>query len=450
MRTKIGKQMLTKIQKRKISPLQMLVLGYATVIIFGASLLLLPISRLGVEVTFINALFTAVSAVCVTGLVVVDTATTWSPFGQVVILLLIQIGGIGILAFITSIQIVMKQKINLKQRLLVKQDISGFDLKKIVLFVRRILIYTFVIEGIAAIILASQFIPIYGVSKGLWFGVFHAISAFCNAGFDLIGNFQSLVPFQSNPIILYTVATTIILGGLGFFVYVDITERKKKFSFHTKLVLTTTIILLVGGTILIGLSEYGGQTLAGLSPIDKLNNIFFMAVTPRTAGFTTVDLTLMNGTTNITTIILMFIGGSPGSTAGGIKTTTIAVVFISLFAVIRRRKDAEVFERRINNETLLIAQTILTLSMLIVMASTIILTYTDKHFSLLAIVFEVVSAFGTVGSSLNMTPGLSFIGKLIIMILMFIGRVGPLTFALSVMKETKGKIILPDGRVLIG
>ena len=445
-------KMLKFIKIKKITTLQLLLMGYMSVILIGGFLLMMPFSSQNEAPSFINALFTAVSATCVTGLVVLDTGTQWTFFGQLVIICLIQIGGLGILAFITIIQLVMKQRINLTQRLIIKQDIGGFDLKGVVTFVRKILLLTLLIEGAGTIILATQFIPMYGFWQGLWYSIFHSISAFCNAGFDVFGGFRSLTIFQDNPVILYTIGALIILGGLGFFVFLDLGKNinKQKRSFHTRIVLLTTGILLLIGIIFIGISEYNNVTLAHLAPLDRINNIIFMAITPRTAGFTSLHLTDLKLPAAVITIFLMFVGGSPGSTAGGIKTTTLAIIVLSIVATIRKREAPEIFHRRVSMETLQVAQAIATLSLFIVGVCVFILTLSEPNFDLLTIMFEAVSAFGTVGSSIDMTPDLSMIGKFIIMFLMFLGRVGPLTFALSVMKERKGKINYPDGRVLIG
>lgn len=445
-------KMLKFIKIKKISTLQLLLIGYLSVILVGTLLLMLPFSSKNGSPDFINALFTAVSATCVTGLVVLDTATQWTFFGQIVILCLIQIGGLGILAFITIIQLVMKQRINLSQRLIIKQDIGGFDLKGIVTFVRKILLLTLLIEGAGAIILATQFVPMYGLGEGLWYSIFHSISAFCNAGFDLFGDFRSLTLFQNNPVILYTIGALIILGGLGFFVFLDLGKNinKQKRSFHTRIVLLTTGILLLLGIVFIGISEYNNVALAHLAPLDRINNIIFMAITPRTAGFASLNLTDFKLPAAAITVFLMFVGGSPGSTAGGIKTTTLAIIVLSIVATIRKREAPEIFHRRVSMETLQVAQAIGTLSLFLVGTCIFILTISEPAFDLLTIMFEAVSAFGTVGLSLNMTTELSMVGKFVIMLLMFLGRVGPLTFALSVMKERKGKINYPDGRVLIG
>ncbi|MGL5041553.1 MAG: TrkH family potassium uptake protein [Culicoidibacterales bacterium] len=440
------------IRTNKITTLQVLLIGYASVVLTGSLLLMLPIAQVNGGIKFIDALFTAMSATCVTGLVVLDTGTQWTFFGQAIILLLIQIGGLGILAFITTIQIIARQKINLKQRLIIQQDVGGFDLKGMVKFVQRIIFITFIIEGTGALLLATQFIPMYGLGKGIWYSIFHSISAFCNAGFDVFGGFKSLTTFQENPVILYTLAGLIVSGGLGFFVFLDLAGKinKHKITFHTRLVLCATGALLITGILVIGIAEFNGPMLSHLSGWDRFNNIVFMAITPRTAGFTSVPLTEIALPTAILTIFLMFIGGSPGSTAGGIKTTTFAVIVLSLYSTIRHRKEPEVFYRKISAETLRIAHTNISLCVMLVCMAILIMTFTETNFDALAIAFEAVSAFGTVGSSLDMTPFLTSYGKIVIICLMFLGRVGPLTFALSVLREHKGNITYPDGRVLIG
>lgn len=442
-------------EKKALSVVRYLALGYFIVILTGSILLTLPIaSQKNVWTPFIDALFTATSAVCVTGLVVVDTGTHWSFFGQVVIISLIQIGGLGFVTFSTLIFIILGKKITLRQRLIMQQGINGFDLKGVVRLTRAIVLMTLAVELIGGLVLATQFIPEYGLLKGAWFGIFHAISAFCNAGFDLIGDFNSLIAYQNNPVILYTIMILIVTGGLGFFVWRDIwyLKKEKKLSFHSKLVLSMTGVLIVVGAVFIGINEFfNTETIGNLSYINRFNNILFLAITPRTAGFTTVNLTHLAFPTAIFTIMLMFIGASPGSTGGGIKTTTLATIFLTIYSVAKGKEEANIFGRKISQDTVLRSCVIFIVGIILVSGFSLILSMTDGKNGMLAILFEVVSAFGTVGSSLNMSPNMTTVGKILISIMMFIGRVGPLTLGLAlVSQQRRSKMSYAEGRILIG
>ena len=437
--------------KKGITLARLLVLGYGVVILMSTLLLFLPIAS-NSKTTLLDAFFTAVSATCVTGLVVLDTGTHWTLFGQIVIIITIQIGGLGIATLIGVALLLFDQKINLSHRLFLQQDVNNFDLKGIVRLMQNVLMLTFGIEGLGAVLLATQFIPKYGFAEGLWKSIFHAISAFCNAGFDIFGGNVSLSGFQDNPIVLYTIGMLIILGGLGFIVILELARfhRQRKLSFHSKLVLITTTILLLGAVIFIGISEYNATALAHLAPLDRWNNIVFLAITPRTAGFANVDLASLQLATGVLTIILMFIGASSGSTGGGVKNTTIAILVLSVIADLKKQSEVVVFRKKVLRTQIQQATNIITLAILAIAVAIIILSFTDAEFGLLAIAFETVSAFGTVGSSLNMTPGLSSIGKHVIIILMFIGRVGPITLGLSIFEKRQVDMKHPEGRVLVG
>jgi trk system potassium uptake protein TrkH len=438
----------------KLSIPQIILLGYLTLIIVGSILLWLPFAH-KVPIKYIDALFTAVSATCVTGLITVDTANTWTIFGQTIIILLIQVGGLGVLAFITLLQLGFRRRITIRQRLAIQQDLNSFDMYQPERLIRKVVLISLGIELAGALLLSVQFVPEYGLVRGVAYGIFHAISAFCNAGFDLFGNFQSVIPYQTNPFVLGTLSLLIIAGGLGFIVWSDVTtffmrKGKHKLSFHTKIVLVTTGLLLLTSIVLIGLLEYNNGTLAGLSLGDKIQNIIFLAVSPRTAGFSNVPLVNLRLATMVLTVVLMFIGASSGSTAGGIKTTTFAVIMLTLYSRLRQRSSVRVFGRRISTQSIDASFTVATSAFLLILVSTFILTITDPAFGLIASLFETVSAFGTVGSSLGMTTELSLIGKVIIMILMYVGRVGPITFGLSLLEEKTASVTYPEGKVLIG
>ncbi|MBS4537991.1 TrkH family potassium uptake protein [Clostridium sp. D2Q-11] len=447
-----------RMNELKSNPAQVLVLGFAALIFIGATLLNLPMaSASGRSIGFIDALFTSASAVCVTGLVVVNTAAHWTIFGKIVILVLIQIGGLGFMTMATLVSLLIGKKITLKDRLIMQEELNQFTLSGLVKLTRYIIISTFVIEAIGAVFLAFKFIPEYGTLQGIWYSIFHAISAYCNAGFDIIGN--SMESFVTSPIVNFTISILVILGGLGYSVYIDMTENRKfkKFLLHTKVVLVMSIGLLVLGFLVFLIVEYNNpQTIGNLSFGSKLIASFFQSVVPRTAGFNSVS---MAGTTNATAfliIILMFIGGSPGSTAGGIKTTTMGVILLAVVAVVRGETDVEIFGRRIPNEIIFRALAVLGIGLLIVIIVTMTLSLTENNledYSFLDITFETVSAFGTVGLSRGLTPYLSDIGRIIITITMFIGRLGPLTMAFAFAKkrrEKKGLYRYPEERITVG
>lgn len=448
----------SRIERLKLQPAQILVLGFGLVIMLGATLLNLPMASVnGKSIGFIDALFTSASAVCVTGLVVVNTAEYWTLFGKVVILMLIQVGGLGFMSMATLVALLLGRRITLKERLILQEDLNQFTMQGLVKLTRYVLLSTFFIEMVGALSLSIVFIPKYGLLKGIWFSVFHAISAFCNAGFDLTGS--SMVEFVGNPIINLTIGLLIILGGLGYSVYINITDRiirkdaRRQFSLHTKMVLTITGYLLLIGFIGFIVLEYNNpETLAKLTLPEKLWASFFQAIVPRTAGFNSVD---MAGITNATTflfIILMFIGGSPGSTAGGIKTTTMGAIFFSISSVIKGNSDVEAFKKRIPNEIVYRCMAIMGISFLLVILVTMVLTITEKA-DFIDLLFETVSAFGTVGLTRNLTPNLSNIGRLIITTTMFFGRLGPLTMAFAIaqrQKKNQGKFRYPEEKIIVG
>ncbi|NBI05448.1 TrkH family potassium uptake protein [Senegalia massiliensis] len=447
-----------RVNELKSNPAQVLVLGFAALIFIGATLLNLPMaSASGKSIGFIDAFFTAASAVCVTGLVVVNTAAHWSLFGKVVILLLIQIGGLGFMTMATLVPLVIGKKITLKDRLIMQEELNQFSLSGVVKLTRYIIISTFVIEGIGTILLSFKFIPEYGIGTGLWYSVFHAISAYCNAGFDIIGN--SLESYVTSPIINGTISLLVILGGIGYSVYLDMssTRQFRKLLLHTKVVLVMTLVLLVIGFVIFLAVEYNNpETIGNLSFGSKVMASFFHSVLPRTAGFNSVSMAGVTNATAFMIIILMFIGGSPGSTAGGIKTTTIGVVILAIISVVRGDSDVKIFARRIPVEIIFRALAVLGIGLLIVIVVTMILSLTEtnlERYSFLDITFETVSAFGTVGLSRGLTPHLSDIGRVIIAITMFIGRLGPLTMAFAFAKrrkEKKGLYRYPKERITVG
>lgn len=445
-----------KINEIKKNPYLVFFFGFAIIIFIGALLLTLPFaSQNGQSVGFINALFTATSATCVTGLVVVNTASHWTVFGKVVIAILIQIGGLGVMTMTAMISFFLGKRISLKTRVLIMEERSADELQGVVRLTKNILLFTFSVELIGAVLFSFVFIKDYGVAKGIGYSIFHAISSFCNAGFDLIGN--SMINYVDNPIITLAVCGLVVIGGMGYFVFWDISASKNfhMLTLHTKLVLIMTGILLVAGTVFMFMLEYNNPgTMGNLDLSGKINASIFQAVNPRTAGFNSVPIENIRMATAAITIVLMFIGGSPASTAGGIKTTTFAVLIVSFYNLFKGKRDFEVFERRIMPETTIRAAAILMVSLMLVLGISIILTVTEEitGYDYLDIIYETVSAFATVGLSRGLTPFLSNAGKLILSLVMFIGRVGPMTVAYAFLKQNKniGNYTYPEGRVIIG
>lgn len=441
----------------KLTPYQILVLGFASLIFFGAIVLMLPFaSRTGEPISFLDALFTATSAVCVTGLTVLETGTHFSVWGQLVLLFLIQVGALGIMTLSTLFALLIGKRIRLKERLLMQESLNQLTVSGVVRLTIYIVKTTLIIEMIGGTLLALVWFQDLGW-KGVYFGYWHAISAFCNAGFDLFGTvsgpFTSLTAFADHVIVNCVVMVMIVLGGIGFPVLYDAWSSRTfdEFSLHSKIVLVTSATLVFSGAILIYLMETNNPATFGELPYhSKFLASLFQSVTARTAGYNTVDVGKMYDGTLLLMIILMFIGASPSSTGGGIKTTTAAVLFIAIGALARGRTEAECFERRIPKEYIYKAFSVLLLSFALILAVTLALTITEQT-SFIKILFEVVSAFGTVGLSTGITPGLSPMGKIWLIMTMFAGRVGPITLALAIaMRSRKTQIQYPEGKILIG
>ncbi len=450
-----------KVKHGHFPPARAIVFGFALLILLGAILLSLPFSvRPGQEqIRFIDSLFTATSAVCVTGLVVVDTNTAWSAFGQVVIILLIQIGGLGIMTFATLFSLFLGRHIGLKERLAIQESLNEFSLSGMVRIIKRILIATFAIEFIGAAMISTRLIPLYGFGEGIAKSLFHSISSFCNAGFDIFGSadnkFISLVSFQQDPVMLITTTVLIITGGLGFIVWKDIIANKKFSSFilHTKVVLITTLVLIVSGTLLLYVFESNNKsTLANLPTSFKLLNSYFHSVTPRTAGFNSLSVGELTEPSKLLTILLMFIGAAPGSTAGGIKVTTFTLLIWTALSYIKGDNDVNLLNRRIPNTVIIKSFCILMLSLTLIFTTTMVLLI-NKDGTLMQVLFETVSAFGTVGLSTGITPTLCFSSKLMIILTMFFGRVGPLSAAITISTAQKHKnqpYRFPEGKIGVG
>lgn len=444
--------------KKALLPAQMMVLSFAGVILMGALLLMLPISSQARVVTpFINTLFTSTSAVCVTGLVVVDTGTYWSVFGKTVILILIQIGGLGFMTMTTSIAIILGKKIGLKNRLIMQEALNQFSISGVIRLTKYVVMATLFIEFIGALSLSTRFIPLFGWKNGIYYSIFHAVSAFCNAGFDLMGGYASLTAFAKDPVVSMTIILLIIMGGLGFAVIADLSTFKnyRKLSLHSKLVILVTSVLLIVGFVSIFTLEYNNPKTIGEFTIgQKVVASMFHSVTPRTAGFNTLDLNAMTMPSRFITMILMFIGGSPGSTAGGLKTTTFGLMILSIVAVFKGAEEINFAGRRISKEAVSRALAIVFISAIWVVSMTFLLTVFEPTKSLESIIFESLSAFGTVGLSLGITPTLGFMGKVVLTIMMFFGRLGPLTIVLALSKKASksGRDLLryPEGKIIVG
>lgn len=436
---------------------KIIALGFLLLIATGTVLLMLPIaSRDGQSVGFINALFTTTSATCVTGLVVFDTYAHWTVFGQLVIICLIQIGGLGFMTIITMFSFFLRRKIGLTERSLLRESINTMYIGGIIRLTKKILYGTLIFEGVGALLFSIRLIPKMGWATGIYNSVFLAISAFCNAGFDLMGRYQeysSLTLFSGDAIISLTTCALITIGGLGFFVWDDLYEHKfhfSKYRLHTKIVLTVTSILIVFGTAAFLILEYN-NTLAGMPFYEKVLAALFDAVTPRTAGFNSTDVASLTPASKLLMMIYMFIGGSPGSTAGGVKTTTIIVLFVTVWANLRNKNGMNIYRRRLENDALSRATTVVCINLCLLTSVAFIISALQPSLGLVNIFFEVFSAIGTVGITTGITRDLNVISKLLIIFLMYIGRVGSLSFAtLFTQRKLKEKVQMPEEKINIG
>lgn len=444
---------LLELSQWRLSPYQILALGFAGIILGGALLLMTPAATNGKGMSFVDALFTATSAVCVTGLVVVDTGTYFSNFGQMVIIMLIQAGGLGIMTMATLMALIMGKRINLRERLLMQEAMNQMTVSGIVRLTRYVILVTLAIEFIGGTILALRWYEEFGL-RGIYYGYWHAVSSFCNAGFDLFGGYKSLTDYVDDWTVNLVITTLIILGGIGFSVLADLREngwRFRQYSYHTKVVLVTTAFLVVCGTIgIYGLERSNPATLKHLSWEGQLLGSYFQSVTPRTAGYNTLAIGEMRDATIFFITILMFIGASPASTGGGIKTTTFAVLLAAIRALIKGKPDAELFDRHIAQNIIYKSFSLVFIAFSLVVFVTMAMSITEDA-PFLNLLFEVVSAFGTVGLTTGITPGLTTAGKVWLIVTMFAGRVGPVTFVLALsMQARKTLIHYPEGKITIG
>lgn len=450
------------IEKRKktlkitdISPTRMIVSSFAVLIFLGGLLLNLPVaSNSGESIGFVNSLFTATSATCVTGLVVADTLTQWTLFGQIVILVLIQIGGLGIITLATFFSAILGRKVGMKGRILAQASISDYSFTEVVAMIKAIVVITLAIEGIGALLLSIRFIPMFGM-KGIYISIFQSISSFCNAGFDLMGDYKSLTDFNGDPIILYTTAALIVIGGLGFIVWKDLYEYRetRNLYLHTKLVLIMTGLLIFGSAAFFLFQEFANpNTMGQLGFTEKINASIFQSVTTRTAGYNSINVDGMTEVSKIFSVFLMFVGAAPGSTAGGVKVTTLAIIVVAIISNIQGNSETVVLKRKVGQDVINKSLAIIGLSMILVFTMTAILI-SIEGLPFVNVLFECTSAFGTVGQSTGITPSLHDSSKLLLAFMMFLGRVGPLTFAVALAmreKKTLQNSVYPEGKIMVG
>lgn len=451
----------------RFSSAQVIAGGFLAAILAGAVLLCLPVSSSeGKFTAFIDALFTAATSVCVTGLVTVNTAAHWSLFGKVVILFLIQLGGLGVVTVMTVCLVAAGQRITLRERMMIQESYNTDGLDGLVKMIMRVLRGTLLLEAAGAVCYAFVFIPEYGALKGAGYSVFHAVSAFCNAGIDLVGD-SSLGPYLTNPLININTCLLIITGGIGYVVWWDILRvvrgRRhgqiprgqcfRRLQLHTKLAMVMTLVLILTGMVLFFLLERKNPaTFGSLSLPEQVMAAFFQSVTTRTAGFCTVDQGALTEASAFVTMLLMLIGGSPAGTAGGVKTTTVGMLALVVWASACKKEDVEVFGRRINQQSIRTGLTVFLLAQFIAIAGIVLLLAT-QNMSFMDVSFEVFSALGTAGLTRGITSDLNLFGKLVVTVLMYIGRIGPITMVVAFVSrnnEKNGKLRLPQRRVLVG
>ncbi|KRF42863.1 TrkH family potassium uptake protein [Paenibacillus sp. Soil787] len=450
--------MIKKMSIWRLTPPQILVLGFAAIIFLGAGLLTLPFaSATGHSIAFIDALFTSTSATCVTGLVVVDTGSTYTMFGQIVIVSLIQVGGLGFMTMSTLIAFAFRKKITLKERLVLQEAFNQSSMEGIVRLIRKVIIYSLTIEAIAAVILTIRWSFDMEFAQALYFGIWHSISMFNNAGFDLFGTvdapFVSFTAYADDFVVNFVVMAIIVLGGIGFIVMSDVMDfrNKKKLTLHSKVVLSMSGFLIVFGALVIFIFEFtNNRTMGSLDMGGKVLASFFQSIVPRTAGPNTVDIGALRQATQFFIIILMFIGASPGSTGGGIKTTTFTILISAIVTMIRGKEDIVIYRYRLAKDRILKAITLSMMALFLVIFVTMLLSTTEDS-PFLKILFEVTSAFGTVGLSMGLTPELTTFGKVLISLTMFAGRLGTITLAYALQpKQEKELYRYPEGKITIG
>lgn len=444
-----------KITARK-STTRLIASGFALIILAGSLLLSLPIANKSGHGNWFNSLFTATSATCVTGLVVTDTYRNWTIFGQIVILCLIEVGGLGFLTIGAYISVLLKKRIGLQEREQLQESVNTLEIAGVVRLVKKIVQGALCVEGLGAVLLAFRFVPRFGVVRGIYFSVFHAVSAFCNGGFDLMGvneAYSSLVSFEGDLLVNLVVVTLILVGGIGFIVWDDVMRNKwhfRKYLLHSKIVITTTLILTAAGTVLFLITE-NNAAFAGMSPLEKFLGALFSSVTPRTAGFNSVDTAALSNSGKIITMVMMFIGGSPGSTAGGVKTTSMVVLLFYAVAMVLGREDINLFGRRLADDVVKKANAVVIINSTLTIAATVTIMTLQPLLNFEDVLFEVLSAIGTAGMTVGITRDLNIISRVIIVALMYCGRLGSLSFALIfAQKNNMGSVRQPQEKIIVG
>lgn len=440
------------VDKASEKPPLILTMGFLILITIGGLILSTPfVTKSGQSTNMVDAFFVAASASCVTGLTPVNTAEHWNTFGQVIILFLIQIGGLGVMSLASLVPLILNKKIGLKSRLILKEQLNTENMAGVLKLFKYVLFFTLAVEGLGALFLAIRFVPSYGLGKGIWYAIFHSISAFCNAGFDIMGD--SIYPLRHDYLVNITLMALIAIGGLGFMVTSEIYNKRelKHLSTHSKLVLITNLcLILVGGLGFFILETIKNGMIANETLGHGLLISFFQSVSARTAGFYSLDLGQIKDSTAILLMNLMFIGGSPGSTAGGLKTTTFVVLILALFSVVKSQKEPIVFKRSISNETIKKALAIVMVSMFLHVAVVFVLSILN-NFDFIEVLYETVSALGTVGTTMGITDKLTSISKVIIAFCMYLGRIGPMTMALSFGLKSDDRLIrYPEAFISIG
>ncbi len=444
-----------KITARK-STTRLIASGFALIILTGALLLTLPIANRSGHGNLLNSLFTATSATCVTGLIVADTYQNWTIFGQLVILCMIQVGGLGFMTIGAYISVLLKKRIGLQEREQLQESVNTLEIAGVVRLVKKIVQGAFCIEGLGAVLLACRFIPRFGAVRGIYFSIFHAVSAFCNGGFDLMGvneAYSSLVAFEGDIVVNLVVVTLILVGGIGFIVWDDVARHKwhfRKYLLHSKIVITTTLVLTVVGTVLFLITE-DQAAFAGMDPLEKFLGALFSSVTPRTAGFNSVDTAVLSNAGKVLTMVMMFIGGSPGSTAGGVKTTSMIVLLSYAGAMVLNREDINLFGRRLSDEVVKKANAVVIINSTLTIIATLVIMTLQPLLNFEDVLFEVLSAIGTAGMSVGITRDLNIISRVIIMVLMYCGRLGSLSFALIfAQKRISASVRQPQEKIIVG
>lgn len=450
-----------QVRRFRLKPSIKIALGFLVIMFVGGVLLSLPVAVSdGERLNFLDALFSSFSAVCVTGLSVVEIGEKLSLFGQIVMLALIQVGGLGFMTATSLIFMAMGKRFTLKDRMAMQESLNEFKLQGVVRMTRNAVFVTGVCELLGIILLSIRFIPAYGFAEGLYYSIFHSISAFCNAGFDVFGLGNSLVSFASDPLVLFTIMALIVLGGLGFFVVMELTKWtasgfKKHLSLQSKVVVSMTLFLILAGmAIFVAVEWENPQTIGNMGVGDKFLNGLFQSVTTRTAGFASINQTGLKPISSFLTIALMFIGASPAGTGGGVKTTTVAIVLLLLHSIIRGKEEVSVFHRRIGRQIVLRSIAIMMISLIFVLIVTFVIILIEAGgIGSERILFEVVSAFGTVGLSQSVTPFLSPMSKVLIMMTMYVGRVGLMAFIAALAQQFarySGSIRYPEEKIMVG